>query len=186
MPVHELQQRIARPVGGQRVGGGVVAVEPVLAVLVGAKLAAQVVGGLVVRVLEVVLAVGAGLPDVEDGVGDGLAGEEVGDGAVHAADLAAGGRVLDDGGAVVAEGGVGGPEGAEDGGGGRVNVAFCDDFVCDFVDEAAYKQSWLVARLPKWQQYEKRAVVVLTTRGPERQTRGAPRCASWSSTGRRH
>jgi hypothetical protein len=34
------------------------AVEPVLAVGVGAELAAQVVGGLVVRVLEVVLAVG--------------------------------------------------------------------------------------------------------------------------------
>lgn len=137
MPIHQLQQGIAGPIGGQRVGGGVVAVEPVLSILVGAELAAQVIGGLVVRVLEVVLAVGAGLPDVKDGVGDGLAGEEVGDGAVHEADLAAGGRVLDDGGAVVAEGSVGGPKGAEDGGRGRVDVAFCDDFVGDFVNEAA-------------------------------------------------
>lgn len=50
-----------------------VAVKPVLAVLVGAELAAQVVRRLVLGVLEVVLAVGRGLPDIEDGAGDRLA-----------------------------------------------------------------------------------------------------------------
>lgn len=136
MPIHQRQQLIRRPVRGQRVRRRVIAVEPILAVVVGAELAAQVVGRLVLRVLEVVFAVGAGLPDVEDGAGDGLAGDEVGDGAVHEGDAAVGVGVLDDGRAVVAEGGVGGPEGAEDGGRGRVDVALGDDFVGDFVDEA--------------------------------------------------
>lgn len=116
MSVHELEKSVARAISWQRVSRGVVAVEPVAAVLVGAELAAEVVGGLVVRVLEIVLAVGAGLPDVEDGVGDGLAGDEVGDDAVHAADSALRVRVLDDGAAVITERSVGGPEGAEDGG----------------------------------------------------------------------
>lgn len=115
MAIHKLEQIVGGAVSGQRVGGRVVAVEPVLAVLIGTELAAEVVWRLVVWVLEVVLAVGRGLPDVEDSAGNGLAGEKVSDGAVHLADLAVRGRVLDDGGAVVAEGGVGRPEGTEDG-----------------------------------------------------------------------
>lgn len=135
MPVHELEQLVRRPISGQRVRRRVVAVEPVLPVLVGAELAAQVIGRLVVRVLEVVLPVGAGLPDIEDGVGDGLAGQQVGDGAVHQRHLAVLVGVLDDGIAVLAEGGVGRPEGAEDGGGGRVDVALSDDLVGDLIDK---------------------------------------------------
>ena len=84
-----------------------VAVEPVLSVLVCSELPTEVVGGLVIRVLEVVLSVGTSLPDVEYGVGDGLAGLKITDHAVHLADLAVGVCVLDDGAAVVAEGGVG-------------------------------------------------------------------------------
>ena len=61
-------------IGGQRVGGRLVAVVPVLAVLVGGELAAEVVGLLVLLVLEVVLAVGTGLPDVDDSAGDALLG----------------------------------------------------------------------------------------------------------------
>lgn len=139
MTVQKLKELIRRPIRGQRVRRGVVAVQPVLALLVGPELAAQVVGLLVLGILEVVLAVGAGLPDVEDGAGDGLAGDEVGDGAVHEGDAALGVGVLDDGRAVVAEGGVGRPEGAEDGGGGGVDVAFGYDLVGDFVDEAEGK-----------------------------------------------
>lgn len=116
MAIHQRQQLIGRTIGRQRVGSRVVAVEPVFAVLVGPELAAQVVGALVLGVLEVVFAVGAGLPDVEDGVGDGLAGEQVCDGAVHQGDAALGVGILDDGAAVLAEGGVGRPEGAQDGG----------------------------------------------------------------------
>lgn len=113
--IHQRQQLVGRTIGRQGVGSRVVAVEPVFAVLVGPELAAQVVGALVLGVLEVVFAVGAGLPDVEDGVGDGLAGKQVCDGAVHQGDAALGVGVLDDGGAVLAEGGVGRPEGAQDG-----------------------------------------------------------------------
>ena len=110
--VHQAKQLERRAIGGQGIGGRVVAVEPVLSVLVGPELAAEVVGGLVLGVLEVVAAVGAGLPDVEDGVGDGLPGEQVGDGAVHQGDAAVRVGVLDDAVAVLAEGRVGRPEGA--------------------------------------------------------------------------
>lgn len=116
MTVHQGKKLVSRTVGRQRIGRRVVAVEPVLAVLVGCEFTTQVVGGLVLRVLEVVFAVGAGLPDVEDGAGDGLAGEEIGDGAVHLAHAALGVGVLDDGAAVVAEWRIRGPEGPEDGG----------------------------------------------------------------------
>lgn len=133
VPIHDLKEIVAGAVGGQAVGRGVVAVEPVLALGVGAELATEVVGRLVVRVLEVVLAVGGRLPDVEDGVGNGLASQEVGDGAVHQADLALRVGVLDDGVAVLTEGGVGRPEGPEDGGGGGIDVALGDDLVGDLI-----------------------------------------------------
>lgn len=136
MPVHHAQQLVARPVVGQAVRRRVVAVEPVPPVRVGAELAPQVVGRLVLRVLEVVAAVGRRLPDIEDGVRDSPARGEVGDGAVHPAHAAAGRRVLDDGVAELAEGGVRGPKGAGDGGGRRVDAAVRDDFVGDFVDES--------------------------------------------------
>ena len=84
-----------------------VAVEPVLAVLIGPELSTEVVGGLVLGVLEVIFAVGTSLPDVEDGVGDGLAGLEITYHTMHLADLAVGVCVLNDGAAIVAEGSVG-------------------------------------------------------------------------------
>lgn len=135
--VHHLQELPRGAILRQAVGGGVQAVEPVLAILVGAELASQVVGGLVLRVLEVILAVGGGLPDVEDGAGDGLAGQKIGDCAVHLADAAGGCWGIDnDAAAEVAEGSVGGPEGAEDRGGGRVDVGLGDDLVGNLIDEA--------------------------------------------------
>lgn len=88
-----------------------VAVQPVLAVLIGTEFAPEVVGALVLGVLEVVLAVGRGLPDVEDGVRDGLAGHQVADDAMHQTHAAVGSRVLDDGASILAERGVGGPKG---------------------------------------------------------------------------
>ncbi|KUI59071.1 hypothetical protein VP1G_06335 [Cytospora mali] len=136
MAVHHLQQLPRGPVLRQTVGGRVQAVEPVAAVLVGPELAAQVVGALVLGVLEVVLAIGRGLPDVEDGAGNGLA-VEVGDGAVHLGDAATlGCGVNDDTAAKLAEGRVGGPEGAQDGGGGRVHASLGNDLVRDLIDEA--------------------------------------------------
>lgn len=123
-------------IGGQRVGGWLVAVEPILALLVAPELSAEVVGCLVLGVLEVVLAVGARLPDVDDGSGDGLLGVEIGDDAVHQGRLAMGVGVDDDGAAVVTEGGVGGPEGAEDGRRGGLLAGLVDVLVGDLVDEA--------------------------------------------------
>lgn len=84
-----------------------VAVKVILAVSVGTELASQIIGCLVLRVLEVVAAVGRGLPDVEDGARDGLAREEVRYGAVHAHHAPVGHGVLDDGAAELAEGRVG-------------------------------------------------------------------------------
>ena len=135
VPVNSLQELPRRAVFGEGVGGGAQAVEAVLALVVGLELAAQVVVA-EGRVLEVVLAVAAGLPHVEGDVGDGLMGHEVADHAVHVGDLALV-VVLDDGVAELAPGGVGGPEGAEDGGGCGVVVGVVGlDVVCDFSYEA--------------------------------------------------
>src|SRR5690606_35382980 len=106
---------------------------PVLALVVGAELPAEIVGALVLRVLKVVLSVCRGLPDVEDGARNWLAGEEVGNSAVHQTDTPFRVRVLDDRGAELTEGGVGGPEGAEDGGGGGFDIALGDDLVGNLV-----------------------------------------------------
>lgn len=136
MSIHELQEGIAWSVGWQRVGGRVIAVEPVLSVLVGSEFSAQVVRGLVVRVLEVVFAVGASLPNIEHGSGNGLSGEKICDCAVHESDLATRSWVLDDGAAIVAEWRIGRPEGSKDRGRSRINVAFSDNLVCDFINQA--------------------------------------------------
>lgn len=134
--VHHLEELSRGPAGVDGVLGGLEAVEPELAVAIGAELASEVVAGLVLGVEDVVLAVGAGLPHVEDGVGDALAGVDVLDDAVEEGELAVLGHVLDDAGTEVAEGGFGGPEGTEDGGGcGRAAVVGGDGVV-DFVDEA--------------------------------------------------
>lgn len=133
--VHEVEEHTGGAVGGQGVRGGVVAVPPELALLVGAELAAQVVLGLV-GVLEVVLAVGGSLPDVEDGALDGLAGLHVPEDTVHEGDLAVRVGVLDDAVAELAEGSVGGPEGTEDDVGGGGDTVFGDDLVGDLIDKA--------------------------------------------------
>ena len=138
MTTHHLEEVARRPRGINRVLCRLEAVEPELAVLVCAELASQVMAGLVLGVEDVVLAVGAGLPHVEDGVGDALVGFGVLDDAVEEGEFAVRGHVLHDAGAEVAEGGFGGPEGAEDGGGGGLEALLGDDFVVDFVDEAGY------------------------------------------------
>ena len=116
MSIHELQESIAWSVRWQRVSGRVIAVEPVLSVLIGSEFSSQVVGGVVVWVLEVVFAVGAGLPNVEHGSRNGLSSEKICNRAVHESNLTTRSWVLDDGAAVVAEGGIGRPEGSKNGG----------------------------------------------------------------------
>jgi len=117
--------------------GGLEAVEPELSVGVGAELAAKVVARLVLGIVGVVFAVGAGLPHVENGVGDSLSGINVADDAVEECELAVLGHVLDDAGAEVAEGGLGRPEGTENAGGCRGLAAFGDDLVVDLIDKTA-------------------------------------------------
>ncbi len=111
-----------------------VAVPVELALLIGAELAAEVVLALV-GVLEIVLAVRRGLPDVEDSALNGGTSFHICEHAVHVCDFAVGVGVLDDAVAEVAEGSVGRPEGAEDDVGGRRKALFGDDAVCDFVNE---------------------------------------------------
>jgi len=113
VPVDGLEEFVGRAVGGERVGGGPKAVEPVLSLVVGLELAAEVVV-CERRVLEVVLSVAAGLPHVEGDVGDGLVGDEIADDAVHVSDLTLV-VVLDDRVAELAPGSIGRPERTEDG-----------------------------------------------------------------------
>merc|ERR1712034_42958 len=132
--VEDLEKLASSAIGGKRVCGGLVAVEPVITVLVCGKLSSQVVWLLVLRVLEVVLSVRARLPDVDDGVGDALLGVEVDDPAVHKSSLAIGVRVSDDGVTKVAEWGVWRPEGAENCRGGGCLARLVDVLVCDLID----------------------------------------------------
>lgn len=132
--VHELEKDTGGAVGGQGVRSRVVAVPVEFSLLVRSELAAKVVVGLG-GVLEIVLAVGRGLPDVEDGADDRLAGLHVPEDTVHESDTAIGLRVLDDAVAESAEGGVGRPEGAENDVGGRGDTVLGDDLVGDLIDE---------------------------------------------------
>ena len=86
MPVDRLKELPAGTILRQRVCGRPQAVESVLAVLVRLELAAQVVVALVLRILEVVLAVAARLPHVEGDVRDRLLGDEILDHTVHVGD----------------------------------------------------------------------------------------------------
>ena len=132
--VHEVEKDTGGTVGGQGVRSRVVAVPVELSLLVRPELAAQVVLGLV-RVLEVVLAIGGGLPDIKDGAFNWGAGLHVLQDTVHVGDLAIGVGVLNDAVTQVAEGGVGGPEGAEDDIGSGGQALLGDDLVGDFIDE---------------------------------------------------
>lgn len=133
--VHDIQQDTGGTVGGQRVRGWVVAVPVELPVGIAHKFPAKIVLGLL-GVLEVVFAVGGGLPDVEHGALDGFARFHVPEDSVHVGDFAVGVAVLDDAVAELAEGSVGGPEGSENDIGGWGDALFGDDFVCNLVDQS--------------------------------------------------
>lgn len=135
VPAHQLQQIGRRATGINGVLGGLQAVEPELALLIGLELAPEVVACLVLGVEDIVLAVGAGLPHVKGGIWDAEAGVDVLDHAVEEGHLAVLGEILDDSGAEVAEGGLGRPEGPENGGGGGLEALVGDDLVVDFIDE---------------------------------------------------
>jgi hypothetical protein len=111
MAIEKIQQNTRRAIGRQGISRRTQAVEIILAILISPELPPQIIIRLILGVLEIVFAVGARLPDVDDDAGDALLGDEVGDGAVHEGDVALV-RVLDDAAAQLAEGGVGAPEGA--------------------------------------------------------------------------
>jgi hypothetical protein len=111
MAIKKIQKNTRRAIGRQRISRGTQAVEMILAIRISPELPPQIIIRLILGILEIVFAVGAGLPDVDDDVGDALLGDQVGDGAVHEGDVALV-RVLDDAAAQLAEGGVGAPEGA--------------------------------------------------------------------------
>lgn len=136
---HDLEEVGGGTGGIDGILGGLEAVEPELALLVGAELASEVVGGLVLGVEDVVLAVGAGLPQIEHGVGDALAGLSIFDHTVEEGELAILGHVLDDAAAELTEWGVGRPEGAEDGGGGRGGAGLADNLVVDLINETRWQ-----------------------------------------------
>lgn len=138
--VHEVKEDTSGAVGRQGVGSGVVAVPVELSLLVGSELATEVVIGLL-GVLEIVLAVGRGLPDVEDGANDGLAGLHVFDDTVHEGDAAVGVGVLDDAVAKSAEGSIGRPEGAENDVGSGGDAILSNDLVGDLINETGKKNS---------------------------------------------
>lgn len=133
--VHDVEQDTGGTVGGERVGSRVIAVPEELSLLVGGELAAKVVLGLL-GILEVVLAVGRGLPDIENGTNDRSASLHVGENTVHVGNLAMRVFVLNNAVAERAERSVRRPEGAENDVGGGGQALLGDNLVGDFVNEA--------------------------------------------------
>jgi len=94
--VEKLEELIRWTIGWKRVGGWAKADKAVLAVLVGQELSTQVVVLLVLLVLEVVLAIGGGLPEVDKDVWNWLLGGHVLDNSVHVGDESTWSWAVDD------------------------------------------------------------------------------------------
>ena len=78
----------------------------IFSILITLELSPQIIIALVLWILEIVFAVRGCLPDIDDCTWDALAGDHVGDLAVHECWLTVGVGVLDDGTAEFAEGGA--------------------------------------------------------------------------------
>jgi hypothetical protein len=139
MPAHDLKQIGRGPRCINSILRRLQAVEPEFAVLVAAELATKVMAGLVLGVEDVVLAVGASLPHVEDGVGDTFAGFGILDDTMEERELAVFWHVLDYAAAKIPEWGVGRPEGAKDSRGCGREVFVGYDLVVDLIDETGWK-----------------------------------------------
>lgn len=136
MTIQKLQQHARRPIGWQTVRCWLVHVKVVIAICICAEFSSQIVVRLVLGILEIVFAVRGRLPDVNNGIWNSLAGDQIDDFAVHQGGLTTGVWVLDDGAAELAEGSIGRPEGTEDGGGSWVDAVFGYEFVGNFIDKS--------------------------------------------------
>lgn len=147
MATHNLEQRCRRAGGVDGVLGGLKAVEGEVAVLVRSELAAEVVACLVFRVEDIVLAVSAGLPHVENSSRDSFAGVDVNDLAVEECLLPVLGHVLDHAATKLTEWCLGGPEGPKNSRRCGRDALCRNDLVVDLVDEtlnaiSALMTSW--------------------------------------------
>lgn len=133
--VHELEEDTGGTIGRQGVGSRVVAVPVELAILVGLELATKVVLGLL-GVLEVVLAVGRSLPDVENSTLNGSTSLHILEDTVHVCNSATLLVVLNDAVAELTERCVGRPEGAENDVGGGGHALLGNNAVGNLVDES--------------------------------------------------
>ena len=139
VPAHHLE-KISRGAGGvDSVFGWLQAIEPEFTVIVGAKLAPKVVAGLVLGVEGIVLAVGAGLPHVEDSAWDATASLGVLDDTVEKCELPVFWHVLDHAAAKVPEGCFRGPERSENNGRCGSDAIVGDNCVVDLVNETGQK-----------------------------------------------
>ena len=83
MAIQQLQQHTSRSIRRQAVRRRLQAIKVVFAIRICSELAAQVIICLVFGVLEIVFAVRGRLPDIDDGIGNTLSGQQVGDFSVH-------------------------------------------------------------------------------------------------------
>ena len=138
--IKELEELVCWTVLRKRVCGRAETLETVFSLAVGLELSSEVVVGLVVWILEIVLSVGRGLPDVDCDIWDWLLGGHVGNNTVHVGDQAAWSWVLDDATIEFSPWSVGAPERTEDSGGGRGVIGLGGDVVCDFGHETRSSQ----------------------------------------------
>lgn len=115
--VHKSEKDTGRAVGREGVWSRVVAVPEELSILVCPELATEVVLCLF-RVLEIVLTVGRGLPDVTNGANNWLSSLHVFDDSMHVGNSAMRVAILNNAVAKLTEWSVGRPEGAENDVGG--------------------------------------------------------------------
>lgn len=132
--VHSRKKNPGRTFSRKRISSGLKAVEVVFSLLVGLELATEIVVCLFL-ILKVILSVGAGLPDIEDGVSDGLFSIRVHDTAVHKSNFSLVGA-HDDGTTVLTERGFGAPERSQNGGRSWLDLALKESHVGHFVKES--------------------------------------------------
>lgn len=135
MTTHHLQHIRTWAAGINGVFCWLQAIEVELAIGIGAELAPQVVPGLVLWVKNIVFAIGAGLPHVEDSVWNANSSINILDRSVEVGQLSVFGHILYTGSTELTERSLRRPERTEDRGGGWDAALRGDNFVVNFIDE---------------------------------------------------